>query len=366
MNYRIIAAVLLATASILSVAYSRTGFQDVLDTPATKSPLASKTLFNGIVLAGKRLVSVGQRGHIVYSDDEGDSWTQAAVPVSSDLTAVCFPTPRLGWAVGHDGVVLHSSDGGATWSKQFDGRAAGRVLAAKHKTLSNCSSCHDKTDSPKGTPQGSDSALMEDVKSFTEKGPDKPFLDVWFENESTGFIVGAFNLIFRTVDAGKSWEPWFDRIENKKRLHLYAIRPVGRDLFIAGEQGLLLKLDVRSGRFRALKAPYNGTFFGLTGKPGAVIAYGMRGNVLRSTDGGVSWHRIESGIPLGLTGGAVTADGRIVLLSQAGHMLVSGDDGASFTKVMLEQPFPASALVALNKGNLILAGLRGMMKQTLK
>lgn len=366
MNYRIIAAVLLAAASVLSVAYSQTGFQDVLDTPAIKSQFASKTLFNGIVLAGKRLVSVGQRGHIVYSDDAGNSWAQAAVPVCSDLTAVYFPTPQMGWAVGHDGVVLHSSDGGATWGKQFDGRAAGQVLDAKHKTLRNCSRCHDKMDSPKGTPQGSDSAMMEDIKSFTEKGPDKPFLDVWFENETTGFIVGAFNLIFRTVDGGKSWEPWFDRIENKKRLHLYAIRPVGKDLFIAGEQGLVMKLDKPSGQFRALKVPYNGTFFGLTGKPGGVIAHGMRGNVFRSTNGGVSWKKIESGIPLGLIGSTVTTDGRIVLLSQAGHMLVSRDDGASFTPVKLDQPFPASALVALDKEHLMLAGLHGMQKQTVK
>lgn len=366
MNYRTIAAVLFAIASILSVAYSQTGFQDVLDTPALKSPLAPKTLCNGIVLAGKRLVSVGQRGHIVYSDDAGNSWAQAVVPVSSDLTAVTFPSPNKGWAVGHDGVVLHSSDGGATWSKQFDGRAAGQVMAAKHKTLGNCSSCHDKMDSPKGAPQGSEAAVMEDIKSFTEKGPDKPFLDVWFDNETTGFIVGAFNLIFRTVDGGKTWEPWFDRTENKKRFHLYAIRQVGTELFIAGEQGLVMKLDKPSGQFRALKVPYNGTFFGLTGKPGVVIAHGMRGTVFRSTDGGSNWKKSESGIPLGLTGSTVTTDGRIVLLSQAGHLLVSKDDGTSFTQVKLEQPFPASALVALDKENLMLAGLQGMLKQTLK
>lgn len=366
MNYRIFAAILLAIAAVFSVVYSQTGFQDMLDTPALKSPLASKTLFNGIVLAGKRLVSVGQRGHVVYSDDAGNSWTQAAVPVSSDLTAVTFPSPNMGWAVGHDGVVLHSSDGGATWSKQFDGRAAGQVMAAKHKTLSNCSSCHDKMDSPKGTPQGSDSAMMEDIKSFTEKGPDKPFLDVWFENETNGFIVGAFNLIFRTVDGGKTWEPWFDRTENKRRFHLYAIRQVGNELFIAGEQGLVMKLDKPSGQFRALQVPYNGTFFGLTGKPGVVIAHGMRGNVFRSTDGGANWKKSESGIPLGLIGSTVTTDGRIVLLSQAGHLLVSSNDGAGFTPVKLEQPFPASALVALDKENLMLAGLHGMQKQTVQ
>lgn len=366
MKYRIPAALLLAAAVMISAAYSQVGFRDVMDTPALKSPLASKTLFNGIALAGKRLVSVGQRGHIVYSDDEGKNWIQAIVPVSSDLTAVTFPTPKLGWAVGHDGMVLQSCDGGETWIKQFDGRAAAQVMTAHHKALKNCASCHDEMDPPKGAPQGSESAMMTDVRCFNEKGPDKPFLDVWFENETTGFIVGAFNLIFRTVNGGKTWEPWFDRTENRERFHLYAIRQVGQELFIAGEYGLVMKLDKLSGRFRALKVPYNGTFFGVTGNAGAVIVYGMRGNAFRSTDGGVCWKKIETRMPLGLVGGTVTADGKIVLVSQAGHLLVSSDDGANFSPVKLEQPFPAAALVALDKDSLILAGLRGMQKQTIK
>ena len=51
-------------------------------------------------------------GHIAYSDDQGRSWVQAAVPVSVDLTSVSFVTPRLGWVTGHDGVVLRSDDAG--------------------------------------------------------------------------------------------------------------------------------------------------------------------------------------------------------------------------------------------------------------
>jgi len=39
---------------------------------------------------GQRVVAVGQRGHVLFSDDTGKSWQQAEVPVSADLVAATF------------------------------------------------------------------------------------------------------------------------------------------------------------------------------------------------------------------------------------------------------------------------------------
>ena len=103
-------------------------YVDVLDLPAKPSALARQSPLLDLAQAGKRLVAVGQRGHILYSDDDGRHWQQAGVPVSVDLTAVAFPSPEQGWAVGGDGVVLHSADGGASWQKQLDGRQINALL----------------------------------------------------------------------------------------------------------------------------------------------------------------------------------------------------------------------------------------------
>ena len=84
-------------------------FVDVLDQPATASPLAAQRVLQASAVAGKRLVAAGARGHIVYSDDRGATWQQAKVPVSADLTALHFVDARQGWAVGHEGVVLHTA-----------------------------------------------------------------------------------------------------------------------------------------------------------------------------------------------------------------------------------------------------------------
>jgi photosystem II stability/assembly factor-like uncharacterized protein len=334
----------LFAAIAIATAVATSTFRDVLDLPSAKSRHASASMLIGVTLAGTRIVSVGQHGHIVYSDDQGKNWSQAAVPVSCDLVSVQFPTPQKGWAVGHDGVVLHSSDGGASWVKQFDGRAAAQLMASTY----------------------SGGAFAIEAQKISEQGADKPFLDISFENETTGFVVGAFSLIFRTTDGGKSWTPWYDRIDNPRRFHLYAVRNIGQEVYITAEQGTVFKLDQQSGSFKSIKTPYTGTYFGITGKPGALLAFGMRGNAYRSSDNGSNWQKVETGVPVGLMGATVTADGKLVLVSQGGHVLVSTDDGASFMPVKIDHPAPTAGVAAVDKGTVAMVGPMGVKVQSIK
>ena len=122
-----------ALAADSVAAPSKLAAGDVLNRPAMMSPLASKRLLVSMTRFGDRLVAVGPRGHIVVSTDEGKTWSQAKVPVSSDLTAVYFPSATHGWAVGHDGVVLASTDGGTSWIKQLDGFAVNDLIIADLK-----------------------------------------------------------------------------------------------------------------------------------------------------------------------------------------------------------------------------------------
>jgi photosystem II stability/assembly factor-like uncharacterized protein len=357
MLIRKIAVPLLSLALALPVAAAAEGFRDVLDTPARTSAFAAKSLLNGVATAGKRVIAVGQRGHIVYSDDGGKTWVQAKVPVSSDLVALAFPTPEKGWAVGHDGVVLHSADSGATWTRQLDGRSAGKLMADFYTAQADKGAL--------GSPEAA-AALVDEAKRIGAQAAENSFLDVWFADENNGFIVGAFNLIFRTADGGKTWEPWFHRTENPSRLHLYAIRQVNGGLYIAGEQGTVLKLNAGGTRFVALATGYKGTFFGITGTAGADIVFGLRGNAFRSTDGGRIWQKVETGLQDGITGAATCGDRQIVLVSQAGRMLLSDNSGESFHPVKLEQAVPASSVTCIGNDSVVIAGPRGVRAQTVK
>ncbi|WP_077032927.1 YCF48-related protein [Pelomonas sp. KK5] len=293
-------------------------FTDPVEQQAQMSPLAARSPVMALARAGARLVAAGVRGHILFSDDDGKTWHQAQVPVSSDLVGLSFPTPAQGWAVGHGGVVLHSADGGRTWHRQL---ATGRG---------------------------------------------EPFLDVYFWNEKSGFIAGTFGSLFRTDDGGRSWQPWMDRMDNPDGLNLFAVRGQGERVFIAGEQGKVWRLDPHSQRFAMLSTPYPGTLFGLlVGEPGRLLAYGMRGALLRSLDEGASWTAIKAGTTAGLTSAAEAPDGRLLLADSAGNLLVSRDGGHSFSRTAAQVPAPIFALSPGAPGRVVTGGPIGLLGQAL-
>jgi photosystem II stability/assembly factor-like uncharacterized protein len=311
------------------------GFVDPLDLAARPSALAPRAPLAAVAAAGARLVAVGQRGHVLWSDDGGERWTQADVPVSTDLTAVHFASAERGWAVGHDGVILATVDGGRSWTRQLDRRAL--------------------------EPQ-----LEKPGTETSAPGTDLAFLDVWLDDERTGVAVGAFGLAVRTADGGRTWIPWMDRIDNPRGLHLYAVRRVGGTLLVAGEQGLLLRFDPARRRLVAAGVPMDGSFFGLIGSGRTVVAFGLAGHAVRSGDGGATWRRVPTGVGESLTGGASLPDGRLLLVTEAGQVLVSVDDGRSFGPGAASGGEPAAGIAAAGPNAAVLVGPGGARRVDLR
>lgn len=323
---------------------------DVLDRPSMPSELAAKRLLLGMARAGERFVAVGPRGHIVVSADGGQTWQQSKVPVSSDLTAVYFPSATRGWAVGHDGVVLATTDGGATWTKQLDGRAVNRLILDDVKAKLAADPASEALQ-----------ALAAEAERYQEEGPDKPFLDVWFEDENHGFVVGAYNLILETTDGGQTWQSWFDRVANPRFMNLYSIRPAAGGLYISGEGGVVFRHDAAKQRFDAVPVDYAGSLFAVVDAGDAVLVCGLRGNLFRSADGGATWQKVDGRLPATIVAGAPIGPRAAVLADQGGRLSVTRDGGVTFEPIKLAKNLPLTGVIDAGGGKLGLTGPFGAL-----
>lgn len=278
----------------------------------------SRLLMTDVVQAGKRLVAIGEQGYIVYSDDGGQAWTRAANPRRTMLTSVRFVDAMHGWVVGHDGLILATRDGGSTWAEQ-------------------------------------------------RFAPDeeKPLLGVWFKDANTGIAVGAYGLYLETADGGKSWnerEILLDLLgDDGADRHLNAISAVGGNrLVIAGEAGTVLTSTDGGATWTAPTAPYQGSYFGVIALQGqAMLLYGLRGQAFRSEDGGATWTAAAGAGPVTLLGGSAQDDGTVLLVGAAGSVRVSHDGGRTFEAKVTDNPSAFSTALLLDAGRALVVGEAG-------
>ena len=295
---------------------------------AVESRLAATSLLLDGTVAGSRMMVVGQRGHILISDDDGVTWRQAQAPVQVMLTAVRMLDAQTGWSVGHDATILRTRDGGETWQL---------VHYAPQAQL--------------------------------------PLLDVWFRDADNGFAVGAFGAFLASADGGDTWicrnGCWDedDRADGPPLLHapdsdfeddfhLNAIVPAaaGR-LFLAGEAGVLYRSDDDGQTWRALPSPYSGSWFGaLSLDMDTVLVAGLRGRLFRSEDAGENWTQIETGTTATLTDLIRVTPDLILVTGLAGALLTSRDDGLSVSYRSLPSRQGVATALATDRGSVVLVG----------
>jgi photosystem II stability/assembly factor-like uncharacterized protein len=339
------AAALVAPACLAAPAEARTAVLPPLERPAVMLRDTQRAALLGLARAGGRVVAVGERGVVLLSDDGGRQWRQAAaVPVSVTLTAVQFVDAQVGWAVGHQGVVLHSTDGGEHWSRQLEGRALAELLLQDARAL------------------GDERAVAEAGRAVQE-GADKPLLTLHFIDKQRGWVAGAFNTLLQTEDGGRTWQARSSRLPNPKGSHLYALSLRGRDLLLAGEQGLLMHSPDGGQRFERVTTPYAGSFFGVAREAdGAWLLAGLRGNVLRSTDAGKTWVALSEGAPVSVTAMLDSSTGTPLLANQAGQLWTPEQGTARLHLVATTPARQPGSLLRLEDGSLLIAGWNGITR----
>ncbi|MDH4581650.1 BNR domain-containing protein [Pseudomonas sp. BN415] len=325
---------------------------DVLESPAMRVSNPERAVFIDLARAGDRLVAVGERGLVLLSDDNGQHWRQAQVPVSVGLTAVQFVDAQQGWAVGHAGVILASRDGGDTWQLQLDGRRAAQLEldAARHEM-------------PASADAEAAEARVQTAERMVEEGADKPFLALAFTDAQHGLVVGAYGLAFRTEDGGATWRSVVGAIDNPMGLHLYAVARQGERWFLAGEQGYLARAD-DGQHFLPLDTPYSGTLFTLASRAdGALLIGGLKGHAFLLAPGADSAEALPVMAPVSFSDAIRLADDRVLLANQAGGLFTSVT--GTIAPAAKPQGRPVSGVIQAADGSLVVAGFTGLSRLAL-
>lgn len=335
-------------------------------------PLASRSLLLDIAPAGERLVVVGERGHILSSQDGGNSWQQAVVPTIQMLTAVYFIDDQRGWAVGHDGLILVSDDSGTTWRIQRDGLAT-----QQQANIEAREAAYQQVERLQQALESADPGDLEDLQlrlddarmdledadlDLAEAVFTSPLMDIWFQDRQRGWAVGAFGTLLWTRNGGQSWSNDPELVDNPDEFHLNAITgDVTGRVFIAGEGGGMYRSLDSGQSWQALEPFYEGSWFGTvySAQHDALLVFGLRGNLYRSDNFGDSWEAVAGDNNVTLAGGSTSADGDIVLAGGVGTVLHSSDGGLTFERHSLADRLSLSSAISRD-GRLILLGQGGV------
>lgn len=235
-------------------------------------------------------LAVGYNGTILKTLDGGETWNAVASGTDNDLLSVSFPDETLAIATGSNGTILRSTDGGLTWEDK-----SWNFVVNMHEVF--------MVDNTYGYIAGEAGQNLKTIDGgqnwirlnlFTFNGK----VSVFFSNKDVGYFVGIGNedAIMKTSDAGVSWLA-LNNIQLEEFTSVYftdlnhgyitAIRN-GARLFRSTEGGpnwQVQELNVDGG-------VYSIDFFDT--KNGYICGgFPNDGIILQTEDEGLTWNRVE-------------------------------------------------------------------------
>jgi photosystem II stability/assembly factor-like uncharacterized protein len=218
------------------------------------------------------------------------AWTSQDSGTGRSLAAVAFSDATNGWAVGDGGTILHTTDGGATWSSEDSFSADSSLRAVATTDAGNAWAVGDDGAGSPIILHSSDSGVTWTPQQLGITG--NLLAGVAFPSATDGWAVGGAGLILHTSDAGASWEQQTD-----------------------GDPGLY---DLGGVTFTDAATGW---------------AVGKNGTVIHTTDGGVTWTVQTQGDPTNATLLSIAfpnaTDGWAV--GENGVIVHTADGGATWT-----------------------------------
>jgi len=297
--------------------------------------------------------AVGADGNILVTTDGGLNWVQQTSSVSGFINDIHFIDENKGFAVGGifgvNATVLRTVDGGATWTP---------VSTPAFNTLFSITFI----DAQRGFMCGVDGQLLFTADCGVTwfslfSGTTNWLLDIEFSSPTTGYIVGGNGTILKSSNGGSLWTPRFSGTQE----WLQSITLLDDTASIAaGNNGVILRSEDggqswedRSPGFAAGRDISDidlGNFFRKNGQQDAQgIAVGAGGLLMSTLDGGLTWEEQSSGTSNDLFGLALLPDGSAYICGDGGSILYSPsvtvgveplENAGIVTDYVLQQNYP--------------------------
>jgi len=234
-------------------------------------------------------------------------WYEQSSGVNRELTDVCFVDQNNGWISGYTGTMLHTTDGGTTWTPQ-------NILP------NNAYYSVFFTDLLNGWASGYAGKIVHTTDGgqtwFDQVAPvNTDYYSSYFINSNVGWIVGGdagsfptfieHRVILYTSNGGASWSAQYSQ-SNKSRLN--SINFVDQNNgYAAGESGIIMKTTDGGSNWSEQEIPsfdFGNIFFtdNLTGwVTGYFLGLPHHPSVFKTTDGGSNWVETQFGTDEGLS-----------------------------------------------------------------
>ncbi len=367
---------------------------DLLNSPATHSALATKSVLMAMTPNNDDILVVGERGHIINWQHDSN-WQQQQSPVSVAITDVTILFDGSKIAVGHDGVILKIDSNSTTWRKVFTGKEITQFkilqLKQQYQALEQViSNTQDEDELEELTYQLDDLTFaIEDNQLELKSGPNKPLLSVTSTSNDVLFVTGAYGILLSSKDKGETWQLISNQLENPDSYHLNAVIASADDqLYIVGENGTgFLSTDLGQ-TWSVMTLPYSGSLFGILASPvntlaattkssstenlnatnnkTQLVAFGLQGNIMVSLDGGGHWQHEKLPSNTSLLGGSFSKQGKAFLVGHGGIIVSFDPKNLSSLKITKHPSGAALSSVLVKENSLILAGQFGISQWPIK